>query len=71
MMNVVPMPNQHRQSCIEYARDLLARCESGAVVGLTVLEETPDGTYTTGGSATLSRLQTAGALLDAAITRLK
>lgn len=70
-LNIVPIPNKQRESCIEYARSLLARCEDGSVVAVTVLEELPDGTYTITGGETMSRLQTAGALLDAAISRLK
>lgn len=56
---------------VEYVRDLLVRCESGSVIGITTVEEHPEGTYSLRGASTLSRLQTAGALLDAAVTRLK
>lgn len=70
-MTIVPLPSKQRDGLIEYVRDLLQRCESGEVVAVTTLEETREGTYTVAGSGTFSRLQTAGALLDAAITRLK
>ncbi|QTD44570.1 hypothetical protein [Ottowia testudinis] len=55
---------------LRYARELLARCETGEVVAVTAIEERPGGTYQLAGSKTSSRTQTAGMLLDAAITRL-
>ena len=55
---------------IEHARELLARCEAGEVVAMTVLEERPDGTFHVHGSSIGDRLRTAGALLEAAVTRL-
>lgn len=53
-------------SCL---RELVERADAGEIVGVTVVSEHPDGTYGVTGSQTLSRLQTMGALLDAAIMR--
>lgn len=57
-------------SAIQYAKDLLARCESGEVIAITAIEEHPGGDYTIEGSATENRTATAGKLLQAAIMRL-
>lgn len=57
-------------SAIAYARELLARCEAGEVVAVTALEEMPGGRYQIHASESANRLQTAGALLEAAIARL-
>jgi hypothetical protein len=70
MLSVVTLPDRQKEACAEAARDLLARIEAGEVVGLTIIMEHPNGTYTVGGPGTMSRLQTAGALLDAAVKRL-
>ena len=59
-----------QRSAIEYAKELLARCEAGEVVAVTALEEQPCGLYQVRTSESPNRLQTAGALLEAAITRL-
>lgn len=55
---------------MEYARDLLARCERGEVLSITVVEEIPGDSYTVGGSSCESRTRMAGMLLDAAMMRL-
>lgn len=68
-MKLVEFPPRS-EGAIAHARELLARCEAGEVVSVTVLEERPNGTYHVHGSATGDRLRTAGALLDAAVTRL-
>lgn len=68
-MQLVKMP-ERPGGAVEYVRGLLARCEAGEVVAVTALEEHPGGTYAVGGSSAMSRLQMAGALLDAAVTRL-
>lgn len=64
------LPLQRDQGAIDYARGLLRRCEAGDVVAVTAVEELRGGTYSIQGSATPSRTQTAGMLLDAAIARL-
>ena len=61
---------ERNESAVEYARALLARCESGEVVAVTTVEELKGGTYVILGSTCSSRTQTAGMLLDAAIQRL-
>lgn len=65
------LKNKRNESTVDYVRGLLARCESGEVVAVTVLTETSDGMFAVGGSSVSSRLATAGALLDAAMTRLQ
>lgn len=69
-LTVVPLPARLREESIAHAEGLLARCISGETVAVTSIEEKPDGTYSVEGSGTLSRLQTAGVLLDAAMRRL-
>lgn len=56
---------------VEHVRELLARCESGEVIAVTVLEERHDGTYSVHGSSTSDKFRTAGMLLDAARARLE
>jgi hypothetical protein len=63
--------NRQAEGTTEYVRDLLARCESGAVVAVSVVEELGDGTYRYGGGGSPSRHMTAGILLDLAIERLQ
>jgi hypothetical protein len=58
------------QTTVTYVNGLLERCESGETIAVTVLEEYPGGTYCVTGSSVSKRLETAGMLLDAAITRL-
>lgn len=62
--------NTHSEAAIEYAKELLSRCESGEIVAITAIEETPRGTYLIRSSSTPDRFSTAGMLLEAAITRL-
>lgn len=64
------LPNRQSESAIAYARALLERCERGEVIAVTAVEEDGQGGYSLMGSKTKSRTQTAGMLLDAAITRL-
>lgn len=68
-LEVVPLPE--RNGVIDYARDLLARCESGETTAVTALEEYPNGTFQVTGSGTESRLRTAGMFLAAAMERLR
>lgn len=67
-MKVVELSKSGDAIC--YAQGLLARCMAGEVVAVTAVEEHPGGTYFVGGSSVSSRTQTAGMLLDAAVTRL-
>lgn len=71
MMNVVKLGGRPVESAIEYARNLLARCESGEVIAITAIEFRRNAEYMIGGSAVENRLETAGALLEAAMDRLK
>ncbi|KRA74252.1 hypothetical protein ASD78_12220 [Lysobacter sp. Root667] len=50
-------------------RRLAEKADRGEIIAVTVISEYPNGCYGIGGSRTLSRLQTMGALLDAAIMR--
>jgi hypothetical protein len=68
-MNVVRIPASG-DSALNYARELLQRCESGEVIEVTAIEVRRDQTYIVQGSRVGSRTQTAGMLLDAAMTRL-
>jgi hypothetical protein len=63
--------NKHNESTVAYVRHLLARCESGEVVAVSVVEELGNGTYQYGGGTSPSRHATAGMLLDLAIERLQ
>lgn len=53
----------------ELLRRLADKADRGEIIAVTVISELPGGYYSIGGSRTLSRLQTMGALLDAAIMR--
>lgn len=68
MITLVPLLTN--RTAVEFARALLARCEAGETIAVTVIEEQPGGTYSIQGSSVSSRTATAGMLLDAAITRL-
>ena len=57
--------------CIKEIESLLEEAKAGRVVGCTFMVEYSDGTYCINGTATTSRLQTAGMLLEAAVDRLK
>jgi hypothetical protein len=59
------------KTTIEALENALARAKSGEVIAVTIIEEYKGGTYSSSGSSTSSRTQTAGMLLDAAMTRLK
>lgn len=52
-----------------YLRELAAQADRGEIIAITVVIENANGTYTLGGTRTLSRLQTMGALMDAAFWR--
>lgn len=57
------------ENAVEVLRSLLKDAEEGALIGFTGVAEYR-GSYRIIGSLTLSRAASAGALLDAAITRL-
>jgi len=58
------------QSAIDLLSESLDKAKSGELTGITIMSEFKGGTYSLGGSSTMSRLQTAGILLEAAISRL-
>lgn len=62
--------DQCADSAVKVLRDLLARAEAGEVVAVTGVVEYREGGYAQFGSSTMSRLQTAGALLEASVKRL-
>lgn len=59
-----------RDDAVRTLRDLLERAEAGEIIAVTGVAEIDGGTYRHFGSSTMSRLQTSGALLEAAIERL-
>jgi hypothetical protein len=69
-MKIVALPTADGGAA-EYARGLLARCEAGEVLAVTAVEFQPGGRYLVQGSAVRNRLEEAGALLEAAVTRLQ
>lgn len=52
-----------------YLREMAEKADRGEILAVTVVYELPDGCYGISGTRTLSRLQTMGALLDAAFMR--
>lgn len=58
----------HEQAA-DCLRTMAARADAGEIVAVTIVYEYADGCYGITRSPTLSRLQTMGALLDAAIMR--
>jgi hypothetical protein len=70
MSNIVELQTTPDFKAVECAKELLQRCEAGETIAFTVVEELSGGRYRLGGSAVASRTQTAGMLLDAAISRL-
>ena len=71
MSNVVEIPKKINYDALEVVKSIIPRIESGEIVGVTFAIEESDGSYTTMGSTSMSRLQTAGLLLDLAIKRLE
>lgn len=59
-----------RDEAVETLRQLLRAAESGEILAVSGIAELPGGSYRQFGSATMSRLQTAGALLELAVSRL-
>jgi hypothetical protein len=59
-----------KESVIDLLTTQLAEAQTGRIVGICGVVEYANGTYETIGSQTMSRLQTAGALLEAAMKRL-
>ena len=73
-MSVQPLKlaeDHTQQSVVARLREILAQAELGEIVGFAGITELRGGTYKLERSATLSRLQMAGALLDAAVAGLQ
>ena len=64
-------PQLCNKKAIAVLEGLLEEAQAGTLIAVTGIAEFMDGTYRDFGSATMSRLQTAGALLECAIERLK
>lgn len=60
-----------RNDAIECVRNVLRQLENGEALTVYGVVELSDGYYRQFGSSTMSRLQTAGALLECAVERLK
>lgn len=58
----------HEEAAVKL-RELAARADAGEIVSVTVVAEHPDNSYSITWSQSLSRLQSMGALLDAAIAK--
>lgn len=71
MSNVVGLPKKINTDALELVKSIIPRIESGEIVGVTFAIEESGGSYTTMGSTSMSRLQTAGLLLDLAMMRLQ
>lgn len=59
-----------RDEAVATLRQLLADAEAGEIIAVSGIAELAGGSYRQFGSATMSRLQTAGALLELAVQRL-
>ena len=59
------------QDAAKALHEVLGEVESGDAIAVYGIVEYKTGTYRQFGSATMSRLQTAGALLECAVERLK
>jgi hypothetical protein len=70
MSNVVGIPKKINTDALQIVSSLIPRIESGEITGITLAIEFSDGTYTTMGSESFSRLQSAGVLLEMAIRRI-
>ena len=70
-VRLVAVPDQNNQQAIALLERLLEEARAGQLIAITVVAEYRDATYTHEGSSTMSRLQTAGALLEAAMARLQ
>lgn len=74
MSNVTPLltvVDKNNEETITQLRDALRRAEAGEVIAVSGILELSTGDYMSFGSPTLSRLQTAGALLELAVQRLR
>lgn len=73
MMEVAKLkaaPDRNNQQVMEMLEDMLKQAKSGELIAVTGIMEYRCGSYGQFGSSTMSRLQTSGALLEAAVKRL-
>lgn len=70
-IKLVTKSDEVRNDAIECLRTVLGRLERGEAIAVYGIVELSDGCYRHFGSSTMSRLQTAGALLECAVERLK
>jgi hypothetical protein len=70
-MNIVELKALPNKDAIEYAKGLLARCESGEVVEVTAVEVRDDGRWHSTGTATKSNVTRIGHLFSAAVDAVK
>lgn len=68
-MQVLPIARPSAEA-IDYATGLLARAKAGEVCEVVAVEFRPGGLYQVEGTPARNRLETAGALLEAAVARL-
>jgi len=66
-MKIVEFKQKPSQSAIDYAKILLARCESGEVVEVTAVEVYADGNWKSTGTETDSNVRRIGHLFAAAV----
>lgn len=72
VVKLLPSPiNDCAKDTIILLEGLLEAARKGNIVGLHGIAEQPDKTYFSFTTKTMSRLQVAGSLLEAAINRLK
>lgn len=70
-MKIVEFKQKPSQSAIDYAKALLARCESGEVVEITAVEVYADGNWYSTGTETDSAQKRVGRLFSAAMDAVK
>lgn len=70
VLKLIAEPDKCRQDAIEAIAEVRKELDSGEAISVYGIVENKDGTYRHFGSSTMSRLQTAGALLECAIARL-
>ena len=69
-LKIVHANDEAAAKVIDYLEQALERAKESQIIGVTVIEENREGCYTIGGPSSMNRLQTAGALFDAAVSRL-
>lgn len=70
-LRLVTQSDKCADDALRVLRNVQHEIESGEAVAVYGIVETRDGYYHQFGSSTMSRLQTAGALLECAVERLK